>query len=460
MEKQQQLHLLWNLQKHRLTPGDSQKLAEVLRFYLAFPATAQHYRIAKQLWAVHRSTSVVQATGAFSLGLCFSLATHSKATLKLISQDAAESEQISVLTLVAGQAATEILLEGHITVKAWFQRYRQVKGAPQLEDWLAIFRQSTLNIKVLEQLWQQLQMQIAISFSEEHLLLPLLTPLQTHRMLDKSGDVLPLFPYRYPELKTSLAQRAHYIDTARLTLATLHKETEPVSTTTPELSRLYDAGNGLVVLLMDMPAAMRQPIDSYIGYMAFKNGIPVAYGGGWIMFDSCRIGVNIFPAFRGGESMRIFGAVCALYARVFRLNRFTVDPYQIGKNNADGIRSGAFWMYYKMGFRPEVPALRQLADTEWIKLRAEKGYRSPAKVLKQLAQSKLVWVWKPRVHPVPFDATSLSAVFARATKGHQGLLDKLFRKKQQMNEWQYIRELQQHDMLRKQLEQLWREANA
>jgi hypothetical protein len=70
----------------------------------------------------------------------------------------------------------------------------------------------------------------------------------------------------------------------------------------------------------------RHPIDSYIGYIVFKNGLPVAYAGSWILFDSGRIGLNVFPSYRGGESQYIFEQVLKLHQKVYRLRRFSVDP--------------------------------------------------------------------------------------------------------------------------------------
>ena len=63
-----------------------------------------------------------------------------------------------------------------------------------------------------------------------------------------------------------------------------------------------------------------------------------AYAGSWILFDSGRIGLNIFPAYRGGESQYIFEQVLEMHMEVYHLNRFSVDPYQIGKENSEGIK--------------------------------------------------------------------------------------------------------------------------
>jgi hypothetical protein len=38
---------------------------------------------------------------------------------------------------------------------------------------------------------------------------------------------------------------------------------------------------------------------------------------------------------------------------------FSLDPYQIGHENEEGIESGAFWFYRKLGFRPVRPELAE-----------------------------------------------------------------------------------------------------
>ena len=94
--------------------------------------------------------------------------------------------------------------------------------------------------------------------------------------------------------------------------------------------------------------------------MAFKNGIPIAYGGGWIWGLRCRIGISIYPDFRKGESAWIFGQVLRLYYQYFNARHFIIRTNQFGKGNHDGLKTGAFWFYYKLGFRPCNKELRKL----------------------------------------------------------------------------------------------------
>jgi hypothetical protein len=144
--------------------------------------------------------------------------------------------------------------------------------------------------------------------------------------------------------------------------------------------------------------------------MVYKNGQPIAYAGSWILFDSGRIGLNVFPAYRGGESQYIFQQVLQLHQQVYNLKRFSVDPYQIGKENPDGIRSGAFWVYHHAGFRPILKEQYELAEAEAIKITTTPAYRSPANVLTKLAESRLQLLINKTA--VQFDANDLSLAWA------------------------------------------------
>lgn len=185
------------------------------------------------------------------------------------------------------------------------------------------------------------------------------------------------------EEKTSL------IDLCKSSLALYYRETDPVTFADPAETSLYDMGNGLQIALTGMQKNWRLAIESYIGFMAFKNGVPVAYGGGWLFGHRCKIGVNIYPPFRGAESGRIFCQVMRLYYQVFHARHFIVKPYQFGKGNPEGIKSGAFWFYYKLGFRPQNDEIKKTACDEWEKIKDDRKYRTPINVLKYFTSSNM-----------------------------------------------------------------------
>ncbi len=181
--------------------------------------------------------------------------------------------------------------------------------------------------------------------------------------------------------------RTALIDTARTVLATLERETDPV-TYAGDVS-LHDMGRGLRIALYHLATPHRLPFDSYVGFMAFRNGVPLAYGGAWIFPGRSKIGINVFEAQRGGESAWFFAQLLRLYAQLFDVSRFEVENYQLGYGNAEGLRSGAYWFYYRLGFRPVEQSLRTIAAREARKLGATSGYAVPLPTLRTLVAEGL-----------------------------------------------------------------------
>ncbi len=192
-----------------------------------------------------------------------------------------------------------------------------------------------------------------------------------------------------PARRLSRADRAGLIDTARGVLATLGRETDVIALATEAGVESFDLERGVSVTLYSMPPERRFPLDTHVGFMLFKNSIPVAYGGGWPFVGTCKIGVNVFEPFRGGESAYLFGQVLRVYAQRFVAERFLVEPYQIGEGNPEGVRSGAFWFYYRLGFRPSSSRHAALARDEFGRILAERGYRSPQTIMRRLSHADL-----------------------------------------------------------------------
>ncbi|MFZ5554799.1 MAG: hypothetical protein ACOZCO_16945 [Bacteroidota bacterium] len=178
---------------------------------------------------------------------------------------------------------------------------------------------------------------------------------------------------------------------ARASMGSLMRETDPFSFPNQNETELLDMGRGITIALFYMTPEMKYPLQVYAGYLLMKNHIPMAYGGGWILGRQSGFGVNVLPPFRGGESAWVVGQLLRAYKFSYNVSLFSVDPYQIGKNNAEGIKSGAFWFYYRLGFRPLQKELFALAEKEWKKISEKKNYRTPEKILKLLAHSTLLW---------------------------------------------------------------------
>jgi len=178
---------------------------------------------------------------------------------------------------------------------------------------------------------------------------------------------------------------------ARGSMGSLMRETDPFSFPNHDETELLDMGRGITIALFYMRAEMKNPLQVYAGYLLLKNQIPMAYGGGWILGKQSGFGVNVLPPYRGGESAWVVGQLLRAYKFNYNVSLFSVDPYQIGKNNSEGIKSGAFWFYYRLGFRPYQNELAELAEKEFKKITTKKNYRTSEKILKKLAGSTLLW---------------------------------------------------------------------
>jgi hypothetical protein len=132
------------------------------------------------------------------------------------------------------------------------------------------------------------------------------------------------------------------------------------------------------------------PLECTYFFLLLKNGVPAGYGCGSTLADRSEVAANVFSSFRRGESAFIYGQVLRTVHHAFGSDSFLIDKYQIGYDNSEGIKSGAFWFYHKMGFRPVDSDVRQLAAGEVKKMAERRGYRSPPDVLRELAESDML----------------------------------------------------------------------
>jgi hypothetical protein len=84
-----------------------------------------------------------------------------------------------------------------------------------------------------------------------------------------------------------------------------------------------------------------------------------------------------------------------------------VKPYQFGLHNPEAIKTGAFWFYYKLGFRPENDELKTLAKKEEEEKRKNPNYKSEASTLKKYTKSNIALTLSDKSYP-DFDSEVLS----------------------------------------------------
>ena len=219
----------------------------------------------------------------------------------------------------------------------------------------------------------------------------------------------------------SAAGRERLVGSARVVLGTLLRETDPVTYADESAVTLFRLDRGIDVAMFGMRPGWRLALETYFGYLAFKNGVPAAYGGAWMFGHRCKIGVNVFPFMRGGESALLFAELMRVYRQHFGPEVFFVEPYQIGRGNPDGIRSGAFWFYYRLGFRPVERDLAALAEDEARRMASDRSHRSNLAMLRRLSESDLRWSPRdPGALPLPDPYCvnrALSAFVGRVYRG-------------------------------------------
>jgi hypothetical protein len=150
-------------------------------------------------------------------------------------------------------------------------------------------------------------------------------------------------------------------------------------------------GRGVEIFLWGLPPERRLPLRAYQAGFTVKNGVPINYIEGIALCEWMEIGFNTFYAYRDGETAWVYSQVLRLLHQILGVTCISVYPYQLGKGNQEAIKSGAFWFYRKLGFRPMRPELARLVAAEEKKIAANPAYRTPPAMLRRLAEGHVVY---------------------------------------------------------------------
>lgn len=180
---------------------------------------------------------------------------------------------------------------------------------------------------------------------------------------------------------------------------------------------LVDDGAGLAFALMGIEPSQRALLPAIYAGLTLQNGVPVGYVQLDVLGRHAAISFNTFETFRGGEAARVFARLVAAARHTFGCVDFSVEPYQLGDGNDEGIESGAWWFYQRLGFRPRGQVARRLAAREAARRKARPAYRSPKRTLLVLARSHLFFSLDPgRVARLPNADAWLAAAVAAARR--------------------------------------------
>ncbi len=213
------------------------------------------------------------------------------------------------------------------------------------------------------------------------------SPLRTAR------PALPetLFEKTYSIRKLSASGGQTLINLARTTMITHERDLDAFSYGNKHDVRLVEFNDGLQIACIGMTPERRYLLHASYGFLDMRNGMPIGYFPVNTLFNTANVAFNIFSAFRGAEAAIIYCNNLTLAHQLLDAKTFIIDPYQLGHNNKEGLESGVWWFYYKLGFMPTDLAVRKLLKRELAKMHRNSNYRSNLEILNKLASENLYY---------------------------------------------------------------------
>lgn len=189
----------------------------------------------------------------------------------------------------------------------------------------------------------------------------------------------------------SAAQGRKIVSLAREAMVTRSRDLDVFANGDARDVRLVDCGDGLQFACIGVLPERRLLLESVYGFLTLKNGVPIGYVLTGTLFNSAEVAYNVFETYRGAEAGYVYGRVLSMTHHLFGADCFSVDPYQLGHQNAEGLGSGAWWFYYKFGFRARDAGVRRVAREELRRMRVDPDHRSSRSTLKELVVAPVFW---------------------------------------------------------------------
>jgi hypothetical protein len=217
--------------------------------------------------------------------------------------------------------------------------------------------------------------------------------------LQRRRPVLPRDALQPPRRVRFLSSRPAQalIDLAREAMITRQRDLDLFSYASAADVRLVEWEDGLQFACLGAVPERRLLLEAVYAFLTLKNGVPIGYVLVSALYGSSEIAYNVFETYRGGEAGAIYGRVLATARHLFGSDVFTIFPYQLGHENEEAIRSGAWWFYQKSGFRPRDGKARRLMRRELARMQVNPRHRSSAATLRALAEHNLYYsLGRPR----------------------------------------------------------------
>ena len=302
-----------------------------------------------------------------------------------------------ILHLLASPAETPAIDEFDFSAREWIGR---LKGPAETDAAFLVraFRGIGTDDFWKERLFEDLELPFRLSPGAG-------TPSRTHARLKGLPVSYQRGPLRTgrPELREQIdrppravraltpARGREVIELTRAAMATRSRDLDVFANADERDVRLVDCGDGLVFACIGVRPERRLLLEAVYGFLTLKNGVPIGYVLTSALFGSSEIAFNVFDGYRGAESGWIYGRVLAMTRQLFGSDSFVIDPYQLGHHNDEGLASGAWWFYYKFGFRPRAPGVQRIAAQETRRMQLDPRHRSSRATLRKLVAEPLYW---------------------------------------------------------------------
>ena len=295
----------------------------------------------------------------------------------------------------------DAMVEAHVPYREWV---RAAKGRRRELNWLVSrFESLPLTEKAKANLYDSLKLHVTWTYgvrsSRTVLRIAAAKPFMHNSPLIARRDISlteELSSAPIPIETVSPQQGEKIIDVARETSAVRYRELHGFTFGDPRRVIKADIGRGTVVYVVGVPPPNRLPLRAYHAAMMFKNGVPVGYFEGLSICERMESGFNLYYTFRDGETAWLYARILRLMRQLLGVSVFSIDPYQVGHENEEGIESGAFWFYRKLGFRPVKPELMKLTEREEVRAAKGSGYRTSAATLRKLAAGHMLFELSPQ----------------------------------------------------------------
>jgi len=289
----------------------------------------------------------------------------------------------------------DAFVEAHIPFREWL---RNARGRQTEVRWLiGRFRRLRLTETEQAQLYNSQKLYLEWRYSYRESRTGLRVPIK--RIFFHEDPLIPRRDVRLeeefnrptpPTRKLSLSKGTLALDVARNASTVRYRELYGFTNGDPRSVYQMSLGRGVELVVFTLPPEKRLPLRAYHSAMIYKNGVPIGYFEGLSLFERMESGFNLYYTFRDGETAWLYARILAVMKHLTGVTAFTLDPYQIGFDNEEGIESGAFWFYRKLGFRSTSGEIQKLTKNEEEKIAKRKNYRTPATTLRKLAAAPMI----------------------------------------------------------------------